>query len=92
MAIRVGPITVDSKTVAAALTPEVLTADDVPCTSVYVVAAEANTGAQVYVVDNVTTANKIRVPAGGITLPISNPKLVTVDVDTSGDIVEWMAM
>jgi len=92
MATRVGPITIDSKTIAATGTPEAITADDITCTSVYLVAAEANTGANVYLVDSNDDAKKTRIPSGGLTVPISDPKFVKVTVDTNGDKVEWAAM
>lgn len=92
MATRNGPITVDTKTVTLAATPEALTADDISCTSVYVIAATTNVGANIYVTDNTDTSKKIRVPTGGLTLPMGKPKLITVAVDTDGDKVDWMAV
>ncbi len=82
---------VDSKTVAVTGTPEALTTREIACTSVYLVAASANAGATVYIVDSTTTSKKIRVPAGGLTLPVQDPRDISVDVDTNGDKVEWLA-
>lgn len=83
---------VDSKTVTVAGTPEALTTDEIECTSVYLIAKGTNTGANVYIVDPVTDAKTIPVPAGGITVVITDPRRIRVDVDTSGDIVLWLAM
>ena len=52
MAVRNGPVTVDSKIIVTAGTPLALTADEVRCTSVYIIGAEANTGTNVYIVDS----------------------------------------
>lgn len=91
MAIRIGPVTVDTKTVAAAGTPEDLTADDVTCTQVFIIANEENSGVNVYIVDSKDDAKKVVVPAVGRTLPISNPTLIRVDVDVNGDKLDWGA-
>lgn len=92
MAVRKGPITVDSKTVSSAGTPEDLTADTVRCTSVFIIEDPANSGANVYLVDSNSASKKIEVPASGLTLPVDNPALLRVDVDTDGDAVNWVAI
>ena len=85
-------IAVDTTDVPTAGTPVTLTSRTILCSSVYLIAAEGNAGANVYVVDNGDTSKKIRVPSAGITVPIGDPSLIFVDVDTSGDDVEWMAV
>lgn len=87
-----GPVNVNSKTVTSAGTAEALTATSTPCTSVYVVKNENNTGAQIYICDSGTPTQKIRVPATGITVPVQDAADVLVDVDTDGDAVDWLAV
>ncbi len=91
MAIRLGPVTVDTKTVAVAGVPEALTGDDVTCTQVFIIANEDNSGVNVYIVDSNDSTKKVVVPAVGITLPVSNPKRIQVDVDVSTDKLDWGA-
>lgn len=85
------PIAVDSKTVAASGTAEVLTTRDITCTSVFLLPKRTNTN-QVYLVDLTTESRMIRIPTGGLTLPISNPALLKIDVDTNGEGLDWITV
>lgn len=91
MAQETAPPYVDSKTVSVAATPEVLTARDIKCQSVFLLPLDTNTG-DVYVVDTADTTKKMRIPAGGLSLPIGDPANISIDVDTSGEGVEWAAV
>ncbi len=72
-------------------TPEALTTRDVQCVSVFIIPKAANSN-PVFVVDNVTTTKKVTIPSGGLTIPVGNPNLITIDVTTNGEGVEWMAV
>lgn len=86
------PPFIDTTTVTTAGTPVVLTTRDIICLSVYLVAAEANSGANVYIVDRADTTKKVRLPGSGLSIPVNTPSEIMVDADTSGDIVEWVAL
>ena len=88
-------VSVNSKTVAAAITPEALTATSTPCSAVIVYAKAANTGV-VYIVDTVTVAQKFPVdglkPREWLTIPVSNVAAVKVAVSVNGEGVDWLAV
>lgn len=89
------PVYVDSKTVAAAGTPEVLTTRDIQCVSVLIRAKDSNTGV-VYVVDSVTNTKKFPaaglLPGESVTLPLTDPANVSIDVSVNGEGVDWVAV
>jgi hypothetical protein len=91
MASEVGPIYVDSLTVTAAGTAEALTARSIECTSVFLKPLVGNTDA-VYVVDSATETKKFEVLSSGLTLTVTHPKFVKIDVEVSGEGVEWVAV
>ncbi len=91
MATEVIDIAVNQKTVAAALTPEALTDRDVRGTSVFIRPIAGQSGAA-YVCDSNDTSKIIPIPSGGLTLPIMDPRLITIDVETSGQGVDWMCI
>ncbi len=84
-------IAVDTQDVTTAGTPEALTTRDVQCVSVFIIPKAANTN-PVFVADDSDTSKLVTIPSGGITIPIGNPNLITIDVTTSGEGVEWMAV
>lgn len=91
MAVEVINIAADDKDVATAGTPEALTTRDVPCVSVFLLPKAGNTN-PIFLTDSNTTTKKITIPTGGLTVPVGNPKLLTIDVTTNGEGVEWMAV
>ena len=93
MAAEVGQIFVDSKTVAAAGTPEALTDRDLGVrTSVFILPKSGN-GGDLLLVDDTTPATKtFIVPTSGITLPIGNPALIQIDVSVGGEGCDWIAV
>ena len=91
MALEIGPVYSDTKTVTAASTPEALTTREIHCTSVFMLPLAANTN-PVFVVDTLTPATRTTIPSAGMTLPIGDPRLISVDVTTNGEGVEWVAV
>ncbi len=91
MAAEVGQIFVDSKTVSANGTAEVITTRDIACTSVFLLPKSGNTN-NVYLVDFTTETKKLIIPTSGLTLPISNPALIKIDVDTNDEGLDWVAV
>lgn len=91
MAAEVINIAVDSKTVASNGTPEALTTRDVPCSSVFIIPKATNTN-PVFVADSGDTSKLVTIPSGGLTLPIGNPNLISIDVTTNDEGVDWMAV
>ncbi len=85
------PIAVDSKTVAVAGTAEALTTRDISCASVFLLPKSGNTN-NVYIVDLTTESQKLIIPTGGLTLPISNPSIIKIDVDTNTEGLDWVAV
>ncbi len=91
MAKEVINIAVDTKDVSAAGTPEALTTRDILCASVFIIPKAANTN-PVFIADDATDTKLVTIPTGGLTVPINDPRLITIDVTTNGEGVEWMAI
>jgi len=91
MADEIINIAVDSKTVTTALTPEALTTRKISCASVFIIPLATNTN-PVFVTDSGDTTKLVTIPSGGLTVPIGRPELITIDVTTNGEGVEWMAV
>lgn len=91
MALEVGPYYVDTKTVTASGTPEALTTREITCTSVFIRGLKANTG-DLLLSDVATPASTSRIPSGGITLPVEDPRKINIDVSVSGEGAEWIAL
>lgn len=91
MANETGQIFVDSATVSAAATPEAITTREITCTSVFLLPKSGNTN-NVYLVDFTTETKKLIIPTSGLTLPISNPALIKIDVDTNDEGLDWVAV
>lgn len=89
MALESGNIFNGSKDVATAGTPEFMTAREVAGRSCFILPKAGNTGI-IYIVDDTTPATKFPIPTSGITLPLDNPAVVQLDVDTDGDGVNWI--
>ncbi len=91
MANEVINVAVDTKDVAAAGTPEALTTREIQGTSVFIIPKAANTGAM-FIADDTTDSKLVTIPTGGITLPILDPRLITIDSAVNGEGVEWMCV
>lgn len=91
MAIEVIIVACDTKTVGTAGTAEALTTRDVRGSSVFVLPEADNTGVM-YVVDSNDSSKKVTIPAGGLTLPVNDPSLISIDSSVSTDGVEWMCV
>ncbi len=91
MANEVGQVFVDSKTVSAAGTPEAITTRDIACDSVLLLPKSGNMN-NVYIVDFTTETKTFPIPTSGLTLPISNPALIKIDVDTNDEGLDWVAV
>ncbi len=88
---EVGPVYADTKTITTAGTPEALTTRSIACTSVFIRGLATNTGVA-KIVDSATDAKTTDIPAGGLSLPVSNPALIEIDVAVNGEGVEWVAI
>ena len=88
---EIGPVFVDSKTIAVAGTAEALTTRDIHCSSVHIRPIPGNT-TPVFIVDTATESQKYVLPDTGVTVPINNPALIIIDADTNGEGVDWMAV
>ena len=88
---EVGQVFVDSKTVSANGTAEFITTRVIRCTSVFILPKAANTG-DLLLVDFTTETKKLIVPLSGITLPMSNPALIKIDVTVNDDGCDWVAL
>lgn len=86
-----GQVFIDSATVTVVGTPEFITTRDVICNSVYLLPKSANTG-DVLLVDFTTETKTILIPKAGMTLPISNPALIKIDVTVNGEGLDWVAV
>ena len=84
-------IAVDTKTVTAAGTAEAITTRDISCTSVFLLPLTTNTD-DVQLVDLTTESKKIAIPSTGLTIPISNPALIKIDVVVNGEGLDWVAI
>lgn len=91
MANETGQVFVDSATVTTNGTPEVITSREIACTSVFLLPKTGNSN-NVYLVDFTTETKLLIIPTSGITLPISNPTLIKIDVDTNGEGLDWVAV
>ena len=91
MALEVALPFVDSKTVAATGTPEALTTREVNCSSVFIQPLVDNTN-PVFIVDKADDSKTLEVGSAGITLPITDPRLIFIDVTTNDEGVEWVAV
>ncbi|KKN77081.1 hypothetical protein LCGC14_0364200 [marine sediment metagenome] len=85
------PIAVGTKTVAVTGTAEELTTRDINCTSVFLLPLTTNTDV-VQLVDLTTESQKITIPSTGLTIPISNPALIKIDVAVNGEGLDWVAV
>ncbi len=93
MAIEVIICAVDSKTVTTAGVPEALTTRDVRGTSLFILPKSSNKkNSPAFITDTNDTTKTIAIPSGGITIPIADPSKIFVDVSTSGEGVDWMAI
>ncbi len=88
---EVGQNFVDSKTISAAGTPEAITTRVITCTSVFLLPKTGNTN-NVYIVDFTDETKTFPIPTSGLTLPISNPALIKIDVDTNDEGLDWVAV
>ena len=89
---EVGPILVGSKTVASAGTAEALTDRTILCSAVVIKAKVGNSN-PVFVVDTATESKKFPMTAGdSITIPVNNPALISIDVTTNAEGVDWIAV
>lgn len=84
-------IAVDTQDVTTAGTPEKLTTRDVACVSVFIIPKATNTN-PVFISDDADTSKLVTIPSSGLTIPVGNPNLITIDVTTNGEGVEWMAV
>ena len=91
MANEVIAIAVDSKTVAAAGTAEVLTTREISCVAIFLLPKSTNTG-NMLLVDLTTESQTIPIPTAGLTLPISNPALIKIDAAVNGEGLDWVAV
>ncbi len=91
MANETGQVFVDSKTVSANGTPEAITTREITCGSVFLLPKSGNTN-NVYLVDFTTETKLLIIPTSGLTLPISNPALIKIDVDTNAEGLDWVAV
>ena len=91
MAENSQPPIVDTKDVAVAGTPEALTTRDVRIQSIALLPKIGNAGI-IYVLDFNDNSIKWPIPAGGVVIPINDPRRISLDVDTSGDGLDWLAV
>ena len=84
-------IAVDSKTVTTAGTAEALTTRDITCSSIFLLPKSGN-GGDVLLADLTTESQTIIIPTAGLSLPISNPALIRVDVSVNGEGLDWIAV
>ena len=91
MAAETNPPFVDTKVVAAAGTPEQLTTREVEVDSLYIQPTDGNTG-KLWLVDTTTKTKKILIGAAGITLPVTDPRKIFIDVQTNGEGATWVAV
>ena len=82
---------VDTKTVAAAGTPEQLTTREVNVDSIFIKPIEGQSG-ELFLVDSTTMTKKITIGTAGITLPTPDPRIIFIDVETNGQGAEWVAV
>ncbi len=87
-----GQVFVDSATVTTVGTPAFITTRDVTCNSVYLLPKSSNTGDVLLVDFTDPTTKNILIPKAGMTLPISNPALIKIDVTVNGEGLDWVAV
>ncbi len=92
MAAEVGQVFIDSKTVAATGTPEALTDRDLGVRNSVFILPKPGNGGDLLLVDDTTATKTFIVPTSGITLPISNPSLIQIDVSVNGEGCDWIAV
>ncbi len=88
MATEVIEVACDLKTITTAGVPEALTTREVLGSSVFLFPETSNTGVM-YIVDSNDSTKKTTIPTGGLTIPIMNPALISIDASVSTDGVEW---
>ncbi|KKL96242.1 hypothetical protein LCGC14_1846450 [marine sediment metagenome] len=92
MATESQPPFTDEKTSTTVGTPVALTAREIVCSSVTIKAKKANTN-PVFVED--TSQVGTNFPLDGaetVTIPINDPRKILIDVTTSGEGVDWIAV
>lgn len=91
MALEQKPPFVDTKVVAAAATPEALTDRELEVDSVYIQEAVGNTG-DLFLCDSGDNSKRILIGSAGITIPITDPRNITIAVETNGEGATWVAV
>ncbi len=92
MATESQPPFVGEKTSTTVGTPVALTTREIVCSSVTIKAKKANTN-PVFIEDGAVSATPFPLDgAETVTIPINDPRLIFIDVTTSGEGIDWIAV